>query len=408
MKRAKALLASIVLFSSLSYGQIGKDTFEQAVDRLNCNSVFYSLSVLSPTEGVTKGFANSCNCKSNPGFEKIKNSLPDTESYTIKLSNEIEGLKDSYDPQLTGQEVVKLLTEKAFDKNELLKDFKEELISKGKYADYYRILEKELQDILIDNVQIVNRADLDEARKLSDLEGRVLALEKSRSLEPDKGFLGDTSDYLVLLALLLSVIGIGLIIILGSRNGYESVMARILDSHRLKDFVQSNSVTGNNRNLDNSSDMKDIHSRIRDLEAQLNNLSRSTEKLGESQKVEPKLHSHHMPQQSDLKSEILYLSTPNFDGSFNASSASPVYKEGASIYRFMKTESGRAKFKIDEKEASVRLALQYPDKSIDPVCDAVNAFNPKASGIRTAKEGEVELHGGKWITSSKAKIFYED
>lgn len=102
-----------------------------------------------------------------------------------------------------------------------------------------------------------------------------------------------------------------------------------------------------------------------------------------------------------------YLSTPNSDGSFNNSSANPSYKEGASIYKFQNTKDNHAKFKIAEHEASVRLALAYPDKNIDPVCDALNAFDPKARKIYTVEPGIAELLGDKWKVITKARIRYE-
>ncbi|WP_373511608.1 hypothetical protein [Persicitalea sp.] len=103
-----------------------------------------------------------------------------------------------------------------------------------------------------------------------------------------------------------------------------------------------------------------------------------------------------------------YLSTPNSDGSFNNSSANPAYKEGASIYKFQNTKDNHAKFKIDENDASVKLALAYPDKNIDPVCDALNAFDPKARRIFTVEPGIAELAGdNKWKVITKARIRYE-
>ena len=56
-------------------------------------------------------------------------------------------------------------------------------------------------------------------------------------------------------------------------------------------------------------------------------------------------------------------------------------------------QGGKAEFQIDERESSVKLALQYPDKNIDPVCEALNAFNPRARTIVTVEGGmgEVEL-----------------
>ena len=42
---------------------------------------------------------------------------------------------------------------------------------------------------------------------------------------------------------------------------------------------------------------------------------------------------------------IFYMSIPNEDGTFNASSASPTYREGASIYKFRKISDDQAKFR---------------------------------------------------------------
>src|SRR5690606_11239158 len=100
-------------------------------------------------------------------------------------------------------------------------------------------------------------------------------------------------------------------------------------------------------------------------------------------------------------------STPNANGSFNESSATATYKEGASIYKFTKESFNKATFRLDDREASVRLAVQYPDKNIDPVCDALNAYNAKATRIVTREPGTVELLGDKWVLKQKAKISYE-
>jgi hypothetical protein len=104
--------------------------------------------------------------------------------------------------------------------------------------------------------------------------------------------------------------------------------------------------------------------------------------------------------------EVFYLSTPNEDGSFNEKSAYTSYREGASIYKFTKTSSREAVFEIDESEMSANLALQYPDKNIDPVCEAQNAFDPKASRIVTVQGGKAELEGDRWKVKKKAVIKY--
>ena len=106
---------------------------------------------------------------------------------------------------------------------------------------------------------------------------------------------------------------------------------------------------------------------------------------------------------------ILYLSTPNADGSFNESSAQNSYREGASIYKFTLLSIDRANFEIDVRESSIRLALQYPDKNIDPVCNALNSFTVNTKSIRTDKPGTAVKDGDKWIVTnaSKAIIKYE-
>lgn len=104
--------------------------------------------------------------------------------------------------------------------------------------------------------------------------------------------------------------------------------------------------------------------------------------------------------------DIFYLSMPNSDGSFNESSSQINYKEGASIYKLSKSSGSKAKFWIDERENSIKLALQFPDKNIDPVCEAQNALNIKATKITTDSLGEVELIGDKWVLIRKAKISY--
>ncbi len=159
-------------------------------------------------------------------------------------------------------------------------------------------------------------------------------------------------------------------------------------------------------------ELRDAYNRIRDLETQVEKIK---SQLSNSNTVSNYTAQTTQPinqeaKQPEIITQTFFLSTPNSDGSFNESSSSSTYKDGATIYRFTKIGNNRAKFQIDEKEASARLALQYPDKNIDPVCYAVNAFNPKATRITTVEQGEAELQNGKWVVdrNKKAKIKYEN
>ncbi|HEY0429969.1 MAG TPA: hypothetical protein VGC76_19450 [Pyrinomonadaceae bacterium] len=105
--------------------------------------------------------------------------------------------------------------------------------------------------------------------------------------------------------------------------------------------------------------------------------------------------------------EFFYLSTPNEDASFYNKAVHYSYKEGASIYKFAKTSDHEAEFQIIQREAPIKLALQYPDKNIDPACVAENAYNPKASRIVTSQSGRAVLNEDKWMVIRKAVIRYE-
>jgi TolA-binding protein len=210
--------------------------------------------------------------------------------------------------------------------------------------------------------------------------------------------------------MVIAILGLFLIL---SKPNYEELLEEILDSGRLKNMIQyqnknENIVTRNNNST--SYEIKDIQGRIRDLESQVNKLNHDIEILKEPKSIHQSIPSTSNQEviQPESKTDIIFLSTPNSDGSFNESSSTNTYRDGASIYKFIVTGNGTAKFQIDEKETSIKLALQYPDKNIDPVCDAENAFNPKANRIATIHMGEAELQNGKWIINSKAVIRYED
>jgi HAMP domain-containing protein len=111
----------------------------------------------------------------------------------------------------------------------------------------------------------------------------------------------------------------------------------------------------------------------------------------------------------EARHEVFYLSVPAEDGSFKAAYASSLYREGASIYKFTRTSRCEADFQIDDRESSIKSALEFPDRTIDLVCEAENAFNPKATRIFTSRDGvgKAKLVEDKWVVTRKARIRYE-
>ena len=105
----------------------------------------------------------------------------------------------------------------------------------------------------------------------------------------------------------------------------------------------------------------------------------------------------------------VYLSSANKDGSFNKSSERNSFVEGASILAFEPIGNNRFAVYIDTKNPSaVTMALQYPDKRIEPTFEAISAFNPKAKTIQTIKPAIVELQGNKYVLIEKGEIDYDN
>src|SRR4051812_6252773 len=107
----------ILLFIPLNsiQAQIGKLTFDKAVDYVNCTAVEYSLRS-SPTEGVTSEFQSRCACKMYPNFFTIQQAIPKSQSVTLDLSKEIETIKgNDFDSKSSIENTIDLLTNKIFN-----------------------------------------------------------------------------------------------------------------------------------------------------------------------------------------------------------------------------------------------------------------------------------------------------
>ena len=107
--------------------------------------------------------------------------------------------------------------------------------------------------------------------------------------------------------------------------------------------------------------------------------------------------------------EHLYFSTPNADGSFKASFGSKVMKPSASMYHFtlQEPESKEASFKFISNLSTITDALNYPERYLDPVCEALTPINQNSKRITTIEEGHVRLEGDMWVLQKKAQIQYD-
>ncbi|MBE7516042.1 MAG: hypothetical protein HS105_05470 [Chloracidobacterium sp.] len=103
--------------------------------------------------------------------------------------------------------------------------------------------------------------------------------------------------------------------------------------------------------------------------------------------------------------EVIFLTTPSDEGTFDATTAQTTYKDQQTVYQLTKRTSNLGSFQIVDKDGAIASALRYPYKMIDPVCDSENA-NSNSRSITTVEQGEAELIENKWKVTKKAKIRY--
>ena len=147
---------------------------------------------------------------------------------------------------------------------------------------------------------------------------------------------------------------------------------------------------------------KQLKSRIAKLEEQVQQLAATSSPPS----------GNPSPTRTLPKQEEYYLSTPNQDGTFNASSMSEQFRPSASIYRFLVTQKNGnhwAEFTVSDDFEAVKDALSSPTSYLDPVCESTNAFFPGAKRIVNVRPGRALRQGDKWVVKSdqKARIRYE-
>lgn len=413
MKQQIVLLYTALFLFGFARAQVSKESYDKAIDFLNCKTVELSLQ---GNEYLDK-FQQQCPCNevNNTQINQFLTSVGKFDA-TIALSNEVENLKKSFKQDWTKDEVVTFLSGNIFENNmkyQKIIAFAKKRKGKIEFDNFKTGLKTNLSANLVENTSPQYFAPKNSENLQQTLGRRTAQFKNNQNNQiDDNGILGGYADYLIIFSFLLGVIS--LLRIFRIQFSYQTIMPDILKSEQLRQLIieQSGFSRASPSSQPSSAQLKEAFRRITDLEVEIIQLK---DKIG-SQSTTSNI-SAYLPQPTfqeskdlEIKTEIFFLSTPNSDGSFNESSSSSTYRDGASIYRFTKIGGYRAKFQIDDKDASARLALLYPDKNIDPVCDAINAFNPKSTRITTVEQGEAELQNGKWVVdrNKKAKIKYEN
>ncbi len=106
-----------------------------------------------------------------------------------------------------------------------------------------------------------------------------------------------------------------------------------------------------------------------------------------------------------------YMSTPNPDGSFEASQISDVFRPTVSLYKFTSDPKNpsTASFEFFSDESGIKDALNNPKTYIKPVCYEENDAFPGAKKIIQLKKGTAKKMGDKWVVDrdNRLRIKYQ-
>lgn len=423
MNKKFVFFVFLIALINITHAQVTKETFDKAVNYLNCKSV--ELALKKSTGDVLSTFQNKCPCSVNVDYGNIIDNIPKSDSKTIDLSEEIETIKNNneFSDKLSQKEIVNKLTVDVFSnqkKYQKLFEFAEKRRNDTEFNHFISQLKIDLNNQLSTTTSLAASSITDtNLKSSSDSAAGVFGAnpgDNQNNITSKSWFDGFTFQidiFSIILSIILFFIILKLSQYFSSYNIRNQSHSAKFDKKWVADKIDDAIIKMNNFSTPSDrelralkDDLEKLKSNIKELNSKIDTskspsdsfITNNDQSLGYGQKSPDKPQSQ----------EIIFLSTPNPDGSFNDSSAQSSYKEGASIYKFTKTTSYKAEFQIDDRIACIKLALEYPDKNIDPVCEAVNAFNSKAKRIITVNPGIAELSGDKWKLNRKARIRYEN
>lgn len=390
------LLTFLFFISIMSFGQqkISEEGYSKAVDLGNCRFVKFSIT----DEEEKNRFNESCDCDDNPTFNAIQNAIKKDYELTILFSKEYNKLK-KFKIDLTQQNIAKFLTDSVFSIE--YKSKFEQIYAYGerrnkKESDFDEIKRQLSDDIIreLNNYMIIEKdVENNESKGVESKPNSEVYLGKVGN-SWFEGLTYQIDIFSILISVIISVLLIVLFLFKypDPENAKKDYVKRKISELR---FEQ----TPNN----NRSEINTLKNEIFELKDQLR-------KLQIPKEIDPPKMERNIPAMREPEKKqdaFFYLSTPNIDGSFNESSMKYSFIPGTTIYKFKKEDNDdKAYFIIDQREDAVKLALQYPDKNIEPCCEATNVYNANATNITTDTPGMAELHNGVWKITRKAEITY--
>lgn len=426
MKKLFQVAVFMCLCISSAFAQnVSKETIGKAIDKLNC---------LATQNSVTESKKDwKCDCSTSPSYDVIKSSIPADLSNTSALSDEINKIKGQNVPA-SKDDLIKYLSEDVFTNQAQFAKLYAFATARGTnkaYKDWKKKLKTEITNIVSNSTsepkqpanETVQQPPVQDKPVVEQIvtskDDNVESAENKDESVASKGIF--TFEIDVVSIILMIVLGI---VIIKLSNSSSTTTSAPIQSKRdipesIRNYVKEKIETASFSNRGSmstgysSKEISQMKDEIFQLRKEIESLNQKiyAEKIPfeviQPKYEDPNPETRKSTFENKTNNEAIYLSTPNNEGSFNDSSSSTSYREGASIYKFIKTSPNNASFQIDDRESSIKMAMQFPEKNILPVCDSENEYEPKYSKVRTIEPGKVSLEGGKWNVKSKAKIRYE-
>ena len=401
-KLALNLIITFLLFfnGNVLHGQtISKVDFDKAVNYLNCKSVMLALKH-SPTDSVTAKFKSKCNCDEFPAAQLIKASIPESESKTVDLSNEINSIIENENIKDTTA-LIKLLTEDIF-------------VKKEKYAKIYAFAtdQKKVKDINLLKKELKNK--FRDSNFFSNANTTIVLEEGPPTNIPNKdeinlnksGWFVGISSQMIVVSIFFSLIFVLIFFFISKHliSKLEYKLEEIKSKFQSVKEQASGPTTNQNPRLNNDSEeiqkqIKEEIARLKsDLQIQIDQLKKSSTVTSNVVTSDPKVIA---------LGNKFYLLIPESDKLFNATSKHTTLRAGESMYEATETAKNIAEFSICNNVSSMNRALTNSSRFIKPACEEQNEPGI-ATRIITVTPGKIELENDKWIVRQKAIIRYEN
>ena len=399
--------------------EIEKQNIDKAIDIINCYIVKHSLAI-SNTENLDS-FKKNCNCEEVVKYSKIKSFINPKEIKTLRISEEIEKLKEY--KLNNNKDLLSFLTRDIFtnEVSQSLAGFKKDKVKhdndNGKKFDKLifdisskiepLLINKETltEEPLTDDTSIKNDYNNEELN-YNQFDQRITQLEVKTT---QKNSLWDIFSFKVnILSIFSSLILIWFF--------YKAII-----SHEIKkNSLQTNF---NSKKGLNDQDIAKINTNLTILNNEIsnvknNNSEKITQVLKEIEALKDqisklnKTNSTHEDvkknNENNNPKEVLFFSSPDNNG-WPIDESFHTFKEGASYYKlYIGDNKNVATFEFCNMPDSVNRALMNTEKIINSVCKSSNSLNnvKNPTKIITEKTGKAALEGNKWIVKEKAEIRY--